>query len=459
MAAKKPFLTPAEVTALQAHLQTALDVELSTVPIYLYTYYSINRSPSWDDDAKAGDTLATFANKAGGVIMSVAVEEMLHMSLAANILRAIGGKPKVYGRSPATFPTNLPHHKKLGPDGTPYSFGLSKLSADQLEKFLEIEQPEQPGGPQEGNNWQTLGQFYDYVTEQIKRVNPDVFARHAGTQLQEASGYYAPNNVDTIYPKNAFWVKKSKSPTAAHPSAETAKQAQFTNNQDSGNIRVIRTIDDAIKAMTIIKHQGEGYAVTDPRHEGDDKQDNEDSHWYRFNVLHQACSRKGSVIRTHLDHALFSCFVANPTRQMWSTETRGASDPVIDLVNAVYAYLLLMTEVSYTLQGPAQHTFFYIGMHKGMIFVLDKLIGNMRYGSSYPAGFGSTAFQGLAPTFESYRFSSRQNARSELTALADQVHASVPQVCDANIWQRIHDLPDVHVPTGSPITFGSPTSL
>ena len=62
MAAKKSYLTPAEVTALQGHLQTALDVELSTVPIYLYTYYSINRSPSWDDDAKAGDSLATFAN-------------------------------------------------------------------------------------------------------------------------------------------------------------------------------------------------------------------------------------------------------------------------------------------------------------------------------------------------------------------------------------------------------------
>ena len=459
MAAKKSYLTPAEVTALQGHLQTALDVELSTVPIYLYTYYSINRSPSWDDDAKAGDTLATFANKAGGVIMSVAVEEMLHMSLAANILRAIGGKPKVYGRSPATFPTNLPHHKTLAPDGKPYSFGLSRLSAGQLEKFLEIEQPEQAAAPPEGNNWQTLGQFYDYITEQIKRINPDVFARHAATQLQEGSGYYAPNNVDTIYPKDAFWVKKAKNPGAAHPSAETAKQAQFTNNADSGNIRVIRTIDDAIKAMTVIKHQGEGYSVNDPRHKGDDKQDNEDSHWYRFNVLHQACTRKGSVVKTHLNHALHPCFVDNPTRQMWSTETRGASDPVIDLANAVYAYLLLMTEVSYTLQGPAQHTFFYIGMHKGMIFVLDKLIGNMRYGSSYPAGFGSATFQGLAPTFENYRFSSRQNARSELTALADQVFASLPQVCDANIRQRIHDLPDVHVTAGSPITFGSPASL
>jgi hypothetical protein len=164
-------------------------------------------------------------------------------------------------------------------------------------------------------------------------------------------------------------------------------------------------------------------------------------------------------VQDHLDRALFPCFVANPTKQMWSAETRGASDAVIDLVNAVYSYLLLMTEVSYTLQGPAQHTFFYIGMHKGMIFILDKLIGNMRYASSYPSGFGSSTFQGLAPTFENYRFTSRQDARSELTALADQVHASLPQVCDDNIWQRIHDLPDVNVTAGTPIAFGQPTSL
>lgn len=457
MAAKKKHLTPKEVTELQKHLQTALEVELSTVPIYLYTYYSINRAPLWEDDKKEGNVLATFANKAGGVIMSVVVEEMLHMSLAANILRAIGGKPKVYGRSPKKFPTNLPHHEKKDKHGNRFSFDLSKLSADQLEKFLEIEQPEKKDAPPEGNHWETLGQFYDYITEKIKLVDPAIFRRHAETQLQESGGYYAPNNVDTIYPKDAFWVKKERKPDAKNPSAETARQAHFTNNEDSGDIRVIRSIEQAVKAMNIIKHQGEGYSVNDSHHKGDDKQDNEESHWYRFHLLHRDCVRKGSVVKENLDQALFPCFVDHPTKASWSDQTQGASDDVIDLVNAVYSYILYMTEVSYTLSGDAQHTFFYIGMHKGMIFILDKLIGNMRWAKNYPSGFGSTeGFQGLAPTFENYKFSSLADARSELTALADKVHAALPGVCDDNIWQRIHVLPDINVIPGQPISFGAP---
>ena len=456
MAKKHTYLTAQELKDLQGHLQTALEVELSTVPVYLYTYYSINRAPSWNDDAKAGDVLATYANKAGGVIMSVAVEEMLHMSLAANILKAIGGTPKVYGHSPAKFPTNLPHHKKRQPDGQPYSFGLQALSADQLCKFLEIEQPEVVDAPPEKNHWETLGQYYDYITEQIKKVDPAVLAHHAAHQLQSTDGYYGPNNVDTIYPKNADWVKKEGDPAEKHPAAATAKQATFTNNEHSGGIKVVHSIHDAVAAMTVIKHQGEGYFVASESHKYDDKQHDEESHWYRFNALLTPLKHKNSVVAKNLNQALFPAFTNNPTRASWSQATGGASDNVIDLVNAVYSYILLMTEISYKLSGAAQHTFFYIGMHKGMIFILDKLIGNMRWASNYPAGFGGAGFNGLAPTFENFEFTSVSSARSQLTALAATVNATLPGVCDPNIFQRINDLPDVNVDHHKPISFGSP---
>jgi len=456
MAHKNTRLTAAELAHLQGHLQTALEVELSTVPIYLYTYYSINRSPSWNDDEKSGDVLATYANKAGGIIMSVVVEEMLHMSLAANILRAIGGTPKVYGRSPASFPTNLPHHKKLAPDGKPYSFGLEPLSVAQFEKFLEIELPEKKDAKPEGNHWETLGQFYDYITEQIKRVDPAVFKHHESTQLHGENGYYAPNNVDTIYPKNADWVKENgKNPMNPHPSRLTAKQAQFDNNTHSGGVRAIHSIEDAVKAMTVIKHQGEGDSVTDD--EFDDKEHDEETHWYKFNALCKELAKKNSVVGKNIGQALFPSFVANPTLLSWSKQTNGASDDVINLVNAVYSYVLLLTETSYTLSGSAQHTMFYIGMHKAMIFILDKLIGNMRYASNYPSGFGGSGFQGLAPTFENFQFSSISAAKSQLCALATTVNTAFPGVCDDNIYQRINDLPDVSVdPSKNLISFATP---
>lgn len=452
MATKQSYLTPAELKDLQGHLQTALHVELSTVPIYLYTYYSINRSPGWNDDAKAGEELARYANKAGGIIMSVVVEEMLHMSLAANILRAIGGTPSVYGQSPS-LPGNLPHHLTTDPrTGKRYSFGLEPFSETQLEKFLQIEQPEKVHAKPEGDQWQTLGQFYDYITEQIKRVNPDVFRQHAATQLHGDSGYYAPNNVDTIYPKNADWVKKNGSnPMAKHPSAETAKQATFDNNEHSGGIRTIHSIEDAIKAMTVIKHQGEGDTPRD--HKEDDKQHDEESHWFKFHALLTALRRKSSPVGANIGQAIFPAFVSNPTALSWCQQTSGASGDVITLVNMVYSYVLLMTEVSFTLSGAAQHTFFYIGMHKGMIFILDKLIGNMRWASNYPSGFGGCDFQGLAPTFENYTFGSIATAKSEMRSLAAKVNAALPNVCDANILQRINDLPDVNITPGQAISF------
>jgi Ferritin-like len=455
------FLELEEVLELQGYLQTALDVELSTVPIYLYTYYSINRNPSFDDDINgpdkgaAGNTLATYANKAGAVIMSVVVEEMLHMSLAANILKAIGGTPKVYGQSPASFPTNLPHHRKKDSQGHRYLFGLESLSENHLRKFLEIEQPEKTNAPPEKDKWETLGQFYDYITEQIKKVDPAVFANHADSQLHGQEGYYAPNNVDTIYPKEARWAAKKNPPDEKHPAAATAHQATFTNNEDSGGIRVIKTIKNAVDAMKVIKHQGEGDSVKDDK--WDDKSKHEESHYYRFKELLTPLENEDTVVAQNLNQALYPAFVNNPTRAKWSQATCGASDNVIDLVNAVYSYILLMTEVSYTLSGAAQHTFFYIGMHKGMIFILDKLIGNMRSASNYPAGFGGAGFNGLAPTFENYAFGSKKTARAELTDLAARVNKALSNVCDANILQRINDLPDVNVDPKKPISFGSPS--
>ena len=452
MSTRSTYLNKDELADLQGHLQTALHVELSTVPIYLYTYYSINRSPSWNDDAKAGEELARYANKAGGIIMSVVVEEMLHMSLAANILRAIGGTPTVYGQSPSQYPTNLPHHRTLAPDGKPYTFGLEPFSATQLEKFLQIEQPEKVHAKPEKNQWQTLGQFYDYISEQIKRVNPDVFRHHAATQLHGNSGYYAPNNVDTIYPRNADWVKKNGSnPMAKHPSAETAKQAVFDNNEHSGGIRTIHSIQDAIKAMNVIKHQGEG--DTAHNHKDDDKQHDEESHWFKFHALLTELRRKTSPVGANIGQAIFPAFISNPTAASWCKQTSGASGDVITLVNMVYSYVLLMTEVSFKLSGPAQHTFFYIGMHKGMIFILDKLIGNMRYASNYPSGFGGAGFQGLAPTFENHMFGSTATAKSELRTLAAKVNAALPDVCDPNILQRINDLPDVNITPDQAISF------
>jgi hypothetical protein len=125
----KKFLTLAKDTdTLAQALQQAVEIEMATIPIYLYTYYSIIRNPNQDqiqadytnafiDNGMSPGVAAqaaleksaavmVFANKAGATIMSVVIEEMLHMSLASNLHRALVGMPDLVGISPTVWPTN-----------------------------------------------------------------------------------------------------------------------------------------------------------------------------------------------------------------------------------------------------------------------------------------------------------------------------------------------------------------
>ena len=67
--------TPA-VQPVRDALQLAIELEHATIPVYLYTVYSL-------DPAKNAEIVQ--------LIDSVVVEEMLHMVLSANVLNALGG--------------------------------------------------------------------------------------------------------------------------------------------------------------------------------------------------------------------------------------------------------------------------------------------------------------------------------------------------------------------------------
>src|SRR5438067_13201966 len=70
-----------DVPWLQDSLQAAIELEMSTIPPYLYAYWSIDQG---QDPDRVASTLRT-----------VVVEEMLHMGIACNLLAAIGGQPKI----------------------------------------------------------------------------------------------------------------------------------------------------------------------------------------------------------------------------------------------------------------------------------------------------------------------------------------------------------------------------
>lgn len=133
------------IADLHDHLQWALELEHSTIPPYLCALYSLH------DRANAG---------AARVIKGVVMEEMLHLTLIANILNAVGGKPVLDKPDfiPA-YPAYLPHSADT------FKVGLLPFCPEAVDTFLKIERPARPDAPPEANRYHTIGQFYKAIDE------------------------------------------------------------------------------------------------------------------------------------------------------------------------------------------------------------------------------------------------------------------------------------------------------
>jgi len=162
-----------QLDLLRLELQVAVEIEHTTLPPYLTAAFSIH--PDANGDAR-------------GILRAVAMQEMLHMTLAANVLNAVGGEPAVdRPEFIPGYPTNLPWH------APGFSVGLERFSRYQIDVFREIEAPAaQPAwvgcpalaaldqhvdadtllaaldtvlytGPPRARGYQTIGEFYEAV--------------------------------------------------------------------------------------------------------------------------------------------------------------------------------------------------------------------------------------------------------------------------------------------------------
>ena len=93
------------------------------------------------------------------------MEEMLHLTMAANLLNAVGGRPKLDAPSLLPqFPTYLPHSNSA------FEVPLLKFSPEAVEIFLQIEQPGEHDGLPEDNHFETIGQFYEAIEVALERL-------------------------------------------------------------------------------------------------------------------------------------------------------------------------------------------------------------------------------------------------------------------------------------------------
>lgn len=173
---------------LHAQLQAAIELEHATIPLYLTAYYSV----------KPGQNTA-----AAAVLRSVVIEEMLHMTIASNLLNALGGSPEIDkpGFIPV-FPGPLPMgvHQGLNAE-------LRKLTRGQVvDTFMVIEEPEQPldipvrepslqrlalvEAPEEVE-YGTIGEFYAAIADKIKELGDGAFTGDPARQVVDHTWFPA----------------------------------------------------------------------------------------------------------------------------------------------------------------------------------------------------------------------------------------------------------------------------
>jgi hypothetical protein len=224
--------TRAPITTLESlreHLQWAVELEHATLPPYLCALYSLD--PHQNPDAVQA-------------VSGVFVEEMLHLALAANLLNAVGGQPVL------DAPHMLPAHPRALPHGDrSIQLSLLPFGPEALEMFLRLEQPALPGARAEGDDYETIGQFYDAIEQGL---------RHLSAELGE-------HKVFTGDPARQL---------TAGPFAHT-----------SGQVTAVTDLASALTAIEEIVEQGEGAArgaVWDNDQDIFHPDRNEVSHYYRF---------------------------------------------------------------------------------------------------------------------------------------------------------------------------------
>ena len=228
---------------LKDDLQTAINLEFSTIPPYLTALYSI----------KDGYNRFVY-----DTIRSVVMQEMLHLAQAANLLISIGGTPLIDDPSVAvTYPTKLPGNVLPGLTVT-----LRKATPKHIANvFMMIEFPDEVINEYAFHNKPidmdalTIGKFYNSVKKCMKELyeNEEITFGHTDKQLH--------------------W--------------------PWTMYDKSSNLYKIDSMETAKQAIKMIVEQGEGTKQMDPTYLSTDKL----AHFFKFEEL--ACKHHLETFHEH----------------------------------------------------------------------------------------------------------------------------------------------------------------
>ena len=233
------------ILELKHYLRIAIQLEHATIPPYLVALYSI---------------IPPSNQEAVNVIRAVVVEEMLHLTMAVNLLNAVGGSPDLtYPGFVAKYPAYLPDGEK------DFVVNRAAFSPEAIETFLNIERPARANRGKQNHTvdrkstiinsnsglddksnlalqFYSIGEFYDAIIEGFK--------------------YLDKHQKDELF--------------TGDPSRQITPEYYYSSG---GRIVPVYDLDSALAAMNEIIEQGEG-----ARNSIEDE-DHELAHYYRFEQL------------------------------------------------------------------------------------------------------------------------------------------------------------------------------
>jgi Ferritin-like len=245
----QPIATSHEIETLAdlgEYLHIAMQLEHATIPPYLTALYSIK--PDTNPDAIH-------------ILRVVAVEEMLHLTIAANLLNAIGGTPD------PTAKGFVPNYPAYLPDGeNDFQVSLAPFSHALVDIVLQIERPNSAKG------------------KLFRRTDADAGTTMLGARRREGELHY--------YSIGDFYAAIKKGFERLEAEAQSQGKTIFTGDpgrqinreyyySGGGQLEAVVDLASASRGIRQIMEQGEGveggiYAL-----------DKELSHYYRFDQLNR----------------------------------------------------------------------------------------------------------------------------------------------------------------------------
>ncbi|MEA5521689.1 ferritin-like protein [Limnoraphis robusta] len=232
---------------LHYYLIHGMMIEHATFPPYITALYSL----------KPGSNQEAFH-----IIRAVAVEEMLHLTLVANVFNAVGGD---WSKGVLTADSFIPDYPTPLPTGaTDFEVHLRKFSPETVEMFMNIERSHEVADD----------------APLVRPRNEPQWLRILGldpTKTYHSIGLFYAEVIRGMQELDREYKSQGKNLFCGDPKKQVTPEYYYDG---AGEIIPVTDLRSAIRALRVIQEQGEG-----SRHEAIYDAERELSHYYRFQQL------------------------------------------------------------------------------------------------------------------------------------------------------------------------------